>query len=271
MGLLQGKTAFVTGVARGQGRSHALRLAQEGAKIIGIDVAGPVSPHNGYAPATPDDLDETRKLLAGGGYEFVVEAVDVRDSDGMDALLADSVSALGGRLDVVVANAGIVSWNRFWEMPADQWQEMLDVNLTGVWRTMKAAVPYMLAAGNGGSIITISSVAGIKSLPAQAHYSAAKHGVVGLTNTAAIELGEYNIRVNSIHPWGVATEMTQDVRMQETLTEHPNYLASYGAMLPNFPMADPVDISEGVLWLASDLSKAVTGTQLTMDMGATKV
>ncbi|WP_153065101.1 SDR family oxidoreductase, partial [Mycobacterium avium] len=122
---------------------------------------------------------------------------------------------------------------------------------------------------NGGSIVLISSVAGIKSLPGQAHYSAAKHGVVGLTKSAAIELGEYGIRVNSVHPWGVATPM--GVPPTEFLTEHPNYVVSFGSVLPPYAVAEPDDISDAVLWLASDLARTVTGTQLTVDMGATKV
>jgi NAD(P)-dependent dehydrogenase (short-subunit alcohol dehydrogenase family) len=156
-------------------------------------------------------------------------------------------------------------------MPEDQWATMLDVNLSGVWRTMKAAVPHMVSAGNGGSIITVSSVAGIKALPGQAHYSAAKHGVVGLTKSAAVELGEYGIRVNSIHPWGVATPMGEDPYTVTMLTEHPNYAVSFGSALPSIVLAEPGDISDAVIWLASDLSRSVTGTQLTLDMGATKV
>lgn len=271
MGLLEGKVAFVTGVARGQGRSHAVRLAKEGANVIGIDIAGPVTNHNGYRPATSQDMTETSELLSAAGPKFVLGTADVRDSAAIDAVLSKAVADLGGRLDIVVANAGISNWNRFWEMPDDQWQEMIDINLTGVWRTLKASVPHMIAAGNGGSIITVSSVAGIKSLPAQAHYSAAKHGVVGLTKAAAAELGEYGIRVNSIHPWGVMTPMVEDAKMAEALGAHPGYGAWYASILHPVPVAEPDDISNGVVWLASDLARAVTATQFTMDMGATKV
>ncbi len=271
MGLLDGKVAFVTGAARGQGRSHAIRLAREGAKVIGIDIAGPVSEYNGYRPAAAADLKETDGLLRAEGAVFVLATADVRDSAAMDDVLSSAVAEFGGRLDVVVANAGISNWNRFWEMPDDQWLEMIDINLTGVWRTLKTAVPHMIAAGNGGSIITVSSVAGIKSLPAQAHYSAAKHGVVGLTKAAAAELGEYGIRVNSIHPWGVMTTMVEDPKMAEALGAHPGYGAWYASILHSVPIADPDDISNGVVWLASDLARSVTGTQFTMDMGATKV
>jgi SDR family mycofactocin-dependent oxidoreductase len=270
MGLLDNRVAFVTGAARGMGRNHALRLAREGASIIGVDVAANVSPHNGYPAATEADLKETARLMEAEGRPCVMEIADVRNSDALEAVLADGVERFGGRLDVVVANAGIANWARFWEMSDEQWQTMIDINLTGVWRTMKAAVPHMLSAGNGGSIITISSVGGLKALPACSHYTAAKHGVVGLTKAAAIELGEYNIRVNSIHPWGVATVIAEDPNVEKTLTAHPNYVMSFGSVLPLMP-AHVDDISDAVIYLASDLSRAVTATQLTVDMGATKV
>ena len=270
MGLLDRRVAFVTGAARGMGRNHALRLAREGAAIIGVDVAADISPHNGYPAASEADLEETARLVEAEGRPCLMEIADVRNSDALEVVLADGVERFGGRLDVVVANAGIANWARFWEMSDEQWQTMIDINLTGVWRTMKAAVPHMLSAGNGGSIITISSVAGLKALPGNSHYTAAKHGVVGLTKAAAIELGEYNIRVNSIHPWGVATVIAEDPNVEKTLTAHPNYVMSFGSMLPLMP-AHVDDISDAVIYLASDLSRAVTATQLTVDMGATKV
>lgn len=271
MAELEGKVAFVTGAARGQGRAHAVRLAEEGAAVIAIDAAAPMSEHNGYPAATTADLDQTRTLVAATGRPHHVVTADVRDSAALDGVLADAVAALGGRLDVVVANAGISNWNRFWEMPDDQWQTMIDINLSGVWRTLRAAVPYMISAGNGGSIITISSVAGIKALPGQAHYSAAKHGVTGLTKSAALELGEYGIRVNSVHPWGVNTAMVADPTTQAMLDAHPQYLPSFVGALPSLPVAESDDIADAVLWLAGDASRAVTGTQLTVDMAATKI
>jgi SDR family mycofactocin-dependent oxidoreductase len=252
-------------------RNHALRLAREGASVIGVDVAAGVSPHSEYLAASEADLKETARLVEAEGRPCLMEIADVRDSGALEAVLADGVERFGGRLDVVVANAGISNWGRFWEMSDEQWQTMIDINLTGVWRTMKAAVPHMLAAGNGGSIITISSVGGLKALPACSHYSAAKHGVVGLTKSAAIELGEYNIRVNSIHPWGVATVIAEDPNVEKTLTAHPNYIMSFGSLLPTLFPAHVDDISDAVIYLASDLSRAVTATQLTVDMGATKV
>jgi SDR family mycofactocin-dependent oxidoreductase len=271
MGLLDGRVAFVTGAARGMGRNHAIRLAREGASVIAVDVAAEVTTHNGYEPATDADLEETARLLEAEGRPFTVDVADVRDSAALERVVTAGVADFGGRLDVVVANAGINNWNRFWEMPDDQWQTMIDVNLTGVWRTMKAAVPHMLSAGNGGSIVNISSVAGLKALPAQSHYTAAKHGVTGLTKGAALELGEYGIRVNSIHPWAVNTALATDPYVEKTLTAHPHYVMSFGSVLPAVGIAELDDISDAVVYLASDLSRAVTGTQLTVDMGATKV
>lgn len=271
MGLLDGRVAFVTGAARGMGRNHAVRLAREGASVIGIDIAADVSSYCACPGPTEQDLKETARLVEAEGRRCLIAVADVRDSAALDAIVADGVAKFGGRLDVVVANAGISTWARFWEMPDDEWQTMIDVNLTGVWRTMKASVPHMLSAGNGGSIINISSVAGIKSLPGQAHYSAAKHGVVGLTKSAAIELAEFKIRVNSIHPWGVDTVLAADPTVGTLLTEHPSYLMSFGCMLTEpFPAAVD-DISDAVLYLASDMSRTVTATQLTVDLGATKV
>lgn len=271
MTMLDGKVALVTGAARGQGRSHCVRLAREGAAVIALDVCAAVSGDNAYPAATRADLVETLALVKADGGTGVAHVVDVRDGTGLASAVDESVGALGGRLDVVVANAGISNWNRHWEMTEEQWQTMIDINLTGVWRTLRATVPHMIAAGNGGSIITISSVAGLKSLPGQAHYSAAKHGVVGLTKTAAIELGEYGIRVNSIHPWAVATPMGEGGGVRRILAEHPRYEAAFASLLPGIPIATPDDITDGVIWLASDLSRTVTGTQLTLDMGATKI
>lgn len=236
--------------------------------MIAVDVAGPVTPENGYAAATEEGLAETVRLVEAEDRRCLSRITDVRDSAGLDAALGAAAAEFGDRLDVVVANAGISNWNRFWEMSDEQWLTMIDVNLTGVWRTFKAAAPRMIASGNGGSLIAISSVAGLKSLPAQAHYSAAKHGVVGLVKTAAIELAEYGIRVNSVHPWAVRTEMGRDSSLQPLLDAHPAYARSFASLLPELA-ADPSDIADAVAWLATDDSRTVTGTQLTVDLGAT--
>jgi NAD(P)-dependent dehydrogenase (short-subunit alcohol dehydrogenase family) len=164
---VQGKVAFVTGAARGQGRAHAVKLAEEGADLILVDIAArPAETH--YPAATPEELAETVAAVEKTGQRVVHAVADVRDLGTLEAVVADGVARLG-RLDIVVANAGIVSWGRFWEMSPRQWQDMIDINLTGVYNTLRAAAPAMIAAGNGGSIIATSSVAGIKSLPGEAH------------------------------------------------------------------------------------------------------
>jgi SDR family mycofactocin-dependent oxidoreductase len=269
MGLVEGKVAFITGAARAQGRSHAVRLANEGADIIAIDICAPPA-KTGYPSATAEDLEETVRAVEGTGRGIVHRIADVRDQEALNEVVGAGVDAFG-RLDIVVANAGISTWGRFWEMTEERWQSMIDINLTGVWRTLRAATPAMIEAGNGGSIINISSVAGIKSLPGQGHYSAAKHGVVGLTKAAAIELADYKIRVNSIHPWGVATPMTEDTELLPFLDAHPKYLNSFGSIISEPQLAESSDISDAVAFLASDMSRMITGTQFTVDMGATKV
>lgn len=266
---LDGRVALITGAARTQGRAHAVRLAEAGADIVAFDLCA-VPATLGYPSPTPTDLDATVAAVEGTGRRAIGVVGDVRDQAALDRAVRHAVDDLGG-LDVVVANAGISSWGRFWEMSEERWLDMIDINLTGVWRTLRAAAPAMIDQGRGGSIIAISSVAGIKSLPGQAHYSAAKHGVVGLTKTAAIELGPYGIRVNSVHPWGVDTPMAQDAELAPMLEQHPGFLASFGAMLPDRPMAAPEDIAATVLFLASDESRFMTGSQVTVDMGATKI
>src|ERR1044072_1096090 len=191
---LAGRVAYVTGAARGQGRSHCVRLARAGADIVAIDACRPVAENNGYPPSEPEDLAETVNLVEGEGRKILAEHVDVRDAAGQQRVIADALEQFG-RLDIVVANAGVLNWGRLWEISAQQWQDTLDVNLTGLWNTVKGGVPPMIEAGNGGSIITISSAAGVKAVPGCGHYCASKFGVVGLTNSLAVELGELGIRL----------------------------------------------------------------------------
>jgi SDR family mycofactocin-dependent oxidoreductase len=266
MGTLEGKVALVTGAARGQGRAFARRLALEGADVAVFDVCG-FAARVGYPHATPEDLDQTVAEVKESGRRVIAHQGDVRDQQALDALVTATLEDFG-RIDVVVASAGVASWDRFWEMSDERWQSMIDINLTGVWRTFKAAVPAMIERGEGGSIVAISSVAGLKALPGQAHYSAAKHGIVGLVNAAAKELGPYQIRVNSVHPWGVDTAMTQDTSHAAQLESNPHYLASYGSILTESGIASPDDIANAVVFLASDASRFITGTQLRVDMGA---
>ncbi|MGV0645132.1 mycofactocin-coupled SDR family oxidoreductase [Mycolicibacterium sp. XJ879] len=268
---LAGKVAYVTGAARGQGRSHCVRLARAGADIVAIDACGPVAEHNGYPPALPEDLAETVSLVEGEGRKIVADRVDVRDAAGQQRVVSDAIAQFG-RLDIVVANAGVMNWGRLWEISAKQWQDVLDVNLTGVWNTIKAVVPPMIEAGNGGSIITISSAAGIKAVPGCGHYCASKFGVVALTNSLAVELGEYGIRVNSVHPYGTDTPMGNDTSMWQTFADHQTYIHSFSpGALPTDSLADPDLISDIVLWLASDASSLLTAAQIPADKGYLKI
>lgn len=266
---LSGRVALVTGAARGQGRAHAVRLAEEGAHLVLLDVCGPVA-ELGYPPAEPADLDATVAQAERAGATVLAREADVRSLTALEAAAAAAVTTFG-RLDVVVANAGISDWGRTWEITPEAWQTMLDVNLTGVWHTLRACVPVMIEAGNGGSIVTVSSVAGLKALPGQAHYTAAKHGVTGLTGTAAIELAPHGIRVNSVHPWAVDTAMADDTALTRLLRAERGYLVSFGQVLGEPRRAAPRDIADAVAWLASDESRTVTGIALPVDMGATRV
>lgn len=268
---LAGKVAYVTGAARGQGRSHCVRLARAGADIVAIDACGSVTEHNGYPPATPEDLTETVALVEGEGRKIRAERIDVRDAAGQQRVVAEAVEQFG-RLDIVVANAGVLNWGRLWEISAEQWQDTLDINLTGLWHTIRAVVPAMIDAGNGGSIITISSAAGIKAVPGCGHYCATKFGVVGLTNALAVELGEFGIRVNSVHPYGTDTPMGNDVSMYKVFQDHPNYIHSFSpGALPTVSLADPDLISDIVVWLAGDTSSLLTAAQIPADKGYLKI
>ncbi|HEY1819027.1 MAG TPA: mycofactocin-coupled SDR family oxidoreductase [Trebonia sp.] len=273
-GRVAGKVAFITGAARGQGRSHAIRLAQEGADIIAVDICEDV-PGIPYPGATEADLAETVKQVEALDRRIVAAKADVRDYAGLKAVLDDGVAQLG-RLDIVSANAGIGSAPvRAWEMDESVWQTMLDVNLTGVWHTTKAAIPILIEGGHGGSIILTSSAAGLQAYQNVAHYVSAKHGVVGLMRTLALELAPYLIRVNSIHPTQVDTPMIQNeptYRLFRPDLEHPteaDFAPASQAMnaLP-IPWVDPVDISNAVLFLASDEGRYITGVTLPVDAGA---
>jgi SDR family mycofactocin-dependent oxidoreductase len=269
-GSLQGRVAFITGAARGQGRSHAVRLAREGADIIALDICAPASASVTYPPASREDLDETARLVEGEGRKILAREVDVRDDSALRELVADTIEQFG-RLDIVVANAGVLSWGRLWELTDEQWDTVIGVNLTGTWRTLRATVPAMIEAGNGGSVVVVSSSAGIKATPANGHYSASKHGLTALTNTLAIELGEFGIRVNSVHPYSVDTPMIEPEAMMEIFARHPSFVHSFPPMpvQPNgFMAAD--EVADVVAWLAGDGSGTVTGTQIPVDKGALK-
>jgi SDR family mycofactocin-dependent oxidoreductase len=269
-GSLQGRVAFVTGAARAQGRAHAVRLAREGADIIALDICASASSTVTYPPATAEDLNETVRLVEAEGRKVLAREVDIRDDPAVRQLVADGVEQFG-RLDILVANAGVLSWGRVWELTDEQWDTVIGVNLTGTWRTLRAAVPAMIEGGNGGSIVVVSSSAGVKATPGNGHYSASKHGLTALTNTLAIELGEYGIRVNSIHPYSVDTPMIEPEAMMQIFAKHPSFVHSFPPMplQPNgFMSAD--EVADVVVWLAGDGSGTVTGTQVPVDKGALK-
>ena len=208
-GRVAGKVAFISGAARGQGRSHAVRLAQEGADIIAVDICGPID-NLAYDSSTPADLAETADLVKALDRRIVAAQVDVRDFDALKAAVDNGVEQLG-RLDIIVANAGIGTFgNKLHKLPEKIWQDMIDVNLSGVWKTVKAGVPHILAGERGGSIVLTGSVGSHKALAYTGHYIAAKHGVMGLMRSFAVELGQHSIRVNSVHPSQVNTPMTMN-------------------------------------------------------------
>lgn len=272
-GRVAGKVAFITGAARGQGREHAVRLAEEGADIIAVDMCGDIEGVN-YPEATEADLDETAALVEKLDRRIVTAKADVRDLASLRDALQHGIDELG-RPDVVVANAGISG------SPAPAalieeaaWQTMLDINLTGVWHTIKVAVPHM-SDGRGGSIILVSSMLGLRGGGYMAHYASAKHGVVGLMNSLANELAPQLIRVNSIHPGNVLTPMIDNEQFHRTLRpDLPDpTMADTAAVIGHFhmlpvPVIEARAVSNAVLFLASDEAQYITGAALPVDAGA---
>jgi len=254
-----------------KGRSHCVRLARAGADIVAIDACGPVAEDNGYEPSSPDDFAETVGMVEGEGRKIVAERADTRDAAGQQRVVDEAIQQFA-RLDIVVANAAVLNWGRLWEISARQWQDTIDINLTGLWNTIKAVVPPMIEAGNGGSIITISSAASVKAVPGCGHYCASKFGVVGLTNALAVELGEFGIRVNSVHPYGVDTPMGNNVAMWQLFEKHPNFIHSFSpGALPTDSLMAPDQISDIVVWLAGDTSGVATAAQVPADKGYLKI
>jgi SDR family mycofactocin-dependent oxidoreductase len=262
MACLEGKVAFITGAARGQGRSHAVRLAEEGADIIAVDIG------------SPTDLAQTVKEVEALGRRIVAGRADVRDFGGLTAALDDGVARLG-RLDIVVANAGIVSFGTAEELTEQAWRDVIDVDLTGVWLTVKAAIPHLRATG-GGSITIMNSGAGLKGAPNLGHYAAAKHGVVGLMQSLANELAPDMVRVNTVHPSAVDTDMIHNQALyHQLLPDHQGDITRQ-EIEPVFqtlnalpiPWVESVDISNAVLFLASDEARYITGVTLPVDAGA---
>jgi SDR family mycofactocin-dependent oxidoreductase len=268
-GRVQGKVALITGAARGQGRAHAVRLAREGADIVAVDVAAPL-PSVAYDSATPQDLAETAALVEGLDRRIVTARVDVRDLDALKGAVDDAVTELG-RLDIVVANAGICVPAQWDEVTPKIFDDTISTNVTGVWNTVMAGAPHLVTAG-GGSIILISSAAGLKVQPFMVPYTASKWAVRGMAKAFAAELGVHRIRVNSLHPTGVNTPMgTGDMQavLGRAMAGNPRLAPMFTNILP-VEVTQPEDVADSVLFLASDESKYVTAHELAVDAGVTE-
>jgi (+)-trans-carveol dehydrogenase len=272
MGRLDGKVAFITGAARGQGRSHAIRLAQEGADIIAVDICGQIDAVP-YPMSTPADLAQTVDAVEALDRRIIATQADVRDYEAMKQALDDGVRQLG-RLDIVSANAGVCTISPSQDMTSDDWRVVIDTNLIGAWHTTKVAIPHLIAGGRGGSITFTSSVGGLKALQNLSSYVASKHGVVGLMRTLALELAPHSIRVNAILPTQVNTPMIineASLRFFLPDSETPSVeefapISQQMIALP-IPWVEPLDISNALLFLASDEARYITGITLPVDGG----
>jgi SDR family mycofactocin-dependent oxidoreductase len=274
-GRLAGKTALITGAARGIGRAQAVRFAQEGAAIIGVDVCGPIE--SVHVPSsTPGDLEDTARLVEQTGGRIATDIVDVRDLDALQAAADCGADRFGG-IDIVCATAGITSRGSALEMTESTWRTMLDVNLTGVWHTCTAAIPHLINRG-AGSIVLVNSIAGLRGLMGVAHYTAAKHGMVGLMRSLAIDLASHAVRVNSVHPTNVDTPLIQNDSVRSAFRPDLNRpptkdefaeAASRMNMLA-VPWVDPPDVANASLFLASDEARYITSVSLPVDAGSTQ-
>jgi SDR family mycofactocin-dependent oxidoreductase len=266
-GRLTGKVAFITGAARGQGRAHAVRLASEGADILALDIAEHL-PNVAYESATPEDLEQTQKMVEALDRRILIHKGDVRDLDDMSAFVATGIADLGG-LDIVVANAGICTPQTWDKVTPALFQETIDVNLTGVWNTVMATAPHLVTAGKGGSIILTCSLAGKKPQPYMVHYTAAKHGVTGLTKAFAAELGQHRIRVNSLHPGAVNSPMGSDGmigHLDNLLKTYPQLATTATPFLPEWSV-ECEDIAAAAAFLASDDARFITAENMSIDAG----
>ena len=266
---LIGKVALVTGAARGQGRVHAERLSAEGADVILVDIAGPLPASVPYASSTLDDLAETARLVAANKRRALTRAVDTRDLGMLRAAVDGGVGELG-RLDIIVANAGICC-PAAWDQITDQaFRETIDTNVVGTWNTVMAGAPHLVEGSRGGSIILIGSAAAVKVQAFMVHYTASKHAITGLARAFAAELGVHNIRVNSLHPGSVASPMVTTGGMVEALhvarESNPRLGNLHTPLLPQ-EIAMPDDIADAVAWLASDESRFVTASEILVDLG----
>ena len=272
-GRLEGQVAFVTGAARGQGRSHAVRLAEEGADIIAVDICAQVDTVP-FPMATPADLAETVGQVEAIGRRIVVAEADVRDYGALSKAVDDGVAELG-RLDIVAANAGIVSFGLLHELSEETWRDQIDTNLIGVWHTAKAAIPHVIAGGRGGSIVLTGSVAGLKGVPGIGHYVAAKHGLTGLMKAMAVELAPHRIRVNSVNPTQVDTPMLRNEASfrlfapdkADPTIEDVRPVSQAMNLLP-IPWVEAVDLSNAIVFLSSPEGRYITGLAMTVDAGS---
>jgi SDR family mycofactocin-dependent oxidoreductase len=272
MGRVEGKVAFITGAGRGQGRAHAVRLAEEGADILAVDILEDLEGFS-YPMASSADRDETVAMVESLGRRIIFEKADVRDLSRLQEVVDLGLAALG-HIDIVVANGGAAGPAVSYEMSEGTFAETIDTFLTGAWRTVRAVAPQMIQAGRGGSIVLISSTSGLVGVPNMAHYVAAKHGVTGLMKALAIDLGPFAIRVNAVASSNVNTPMLQSPAVREVWTgnaaatddEVARVMAAMHIL--NVPWVEPVDISHAVLWLASDEARYVTGSTIPVDAGA---
>jgi SDR family mycofactocin-dependent oxidoreductase len=259
-----GRVALVTGAARGQGRAAAVRLAEEGADIIAIDVCAPLDTVN-YEGTTPADLEETVAQVRERGRRVVAFQADTRDLAALTKAVQAGVAELG-RLDVVIANAGICSYGLLWELTEEQFRTTIDVNVIGTWNTIKATVPVLIDQGEQGVVLLTSSVAGRRGMPWLGHYVASKHAITGMAKTLANELGPYDIRVVALVPNAVTTPMGTDVTLHSTAAANPSLGAMFMGSLTT-PMMEPEDVAAMVAFAASSDAKYMTGTELVMDLG----
>src|SRR3954452_3413634 len=274
MGRFDGKTAFITGAARGQGRSHAVRLAAEGADVVAVDRCAGI-PTVAYELATPADLGETARLVRQQGRRVVTAQVDVRDADALAEALRTGLDELGTGLDVVLANAGIGLMAADAD-PQQAFRDQLEVNLVGVWNTVQAAAPLVIEQGRGGAVVLTSSAFGLTGRGGSGRggddgYVASKHGVVGLMRTFATWLAPHGIRVNCVNPSGVATPMVLNPAVEALFSEggevEPAKPADDVANLLDVTLVDPKDVSAAVAFLASDEARYITGVALPVDAG----
>lgn len=270
--MLEGKVAFITGAARGQGRAHAIACAREGADVVLADVYDVSLPHLSYALATESDMSETAKEVDALGRQALTFDVDVRSQSKLDAAVAAGIAEFG-HIDILIANAGIWAWGPFWEITEEAWEDMLAINLTGVWKSAKAVAPHMIERKLGSIVITSSSN-GLEPGFNYAHYASSKHGVIGLMKNIALELAPHGVRCNAICPGAVETPMINQPKAIEMMLGRTEYtqddvafLGSAYHALKGTAFQQPADIADAAALLNSDFARTITGVALAVDSG----